>query len=355
MLDVFETSSSAITRSEPNGVEKMRDYLKVRWCYAACFRQSPKLLVMFFALLNSCCASGNVSQSPELDPVKSPSVVSSPERATETIPYVPDQFGEPIGDFIKTFTKDDRLSYLEYEIVKLKRESKIGPPKGVTEIEYAVLRHNGRVVAKFDSPIDQLSEVRFGLFSFLGNDAKQLVIEQTSNKFWRYWIVSLQPEYRVIYDSGKYDVVYELRVSDIDSDGKLEIIQNLGSFWYFNSDNLFSPRPQIVFKYNPSTRNYIPANPEFKETVLKDIEQRIGKTREVIERKEDPAYNLHVRSAVLDVVLRYLYAGKSDDAWAFYDQHYNVGDKESLLSQLKDKLKQDALYREISNQSQAKR
>ena len=333
----------------------MVDNPKVRHYYAACFRQSTKLLIMFFVLLNSCCASGNVSQSPALDPVKSPSVVASPARSVEVPPYIPDQFGETIGDFIKTYTKEDTLSYMGYEVVKSKRESKIGPPKGVTEIEYAVLRHNGRVVAKFDSPIDQLSEVRFALFSFLGNDAKQLIIEQTSNKFWRYWIVSLQPEFRIIYDSSKYDVVYELRASDIDSDGKLEIIQNLGSFWYFNSDNLFSSRPQIIFKYNSSTGSYIPANPEFKETVLKDIEQRIAKTREVIERKDDRAYDLHVRSAVLDVVLRYLYAGRKDEAWAFYDENYNVEDKESLRAQLKDKLKQDVLYREVSNQSQAKR
>ncbi len=327
----------------------------VRGSRQAGFHRSPMLLIIFFALLNSSCASGNIGQTHALDPVKSPSVVASPARLAQNTPYVPDQFGEPIGDFIKTYTKDERLSYMGYEVVKSKRQSRIGPPKGVTEIEYAVLRHNGRVVAKFDSPLDQLSEVRFGLFSFLGNDAKQLVIEQTSNKFWRYWIVSLQPEFKVIYDSNKHDVVYELRVSDLDRDGKLEIIQNLGSFWYFNSDNLFSPRPQIIFKYDSSMSRYIPANPEFKEAALKDIEQRIGKTRAVIERRDDQAYDLHVRSAVLDVVLRYLYAGKRDEAWAFYDQNYNVEDKESLRSQLKDKLKQDALYREITNQSQAKR
>src|SRR5437870_1326269 len=104
---------------------------KVRQCYAAYFRQSPKLLIIFFVLLNSCCASGNVSQSPALDPVKSPSVDASSAQPTETSPYVPDQFGEPIGDFIKTYTKDEKLSYMGYEVVKSKRESKIGPPKGV--------------------------------------------------------------------------------------------------------------------------------------------------------------------------------------------------------------------------------
>lgn len=290
---------------------------KVRWCDAACLGQSPKVLIIFLGLFISGCANGNVSQSPAFDPVKKPAVAASPARPAEITPYVPDQFGESIGDFLETYTNDERLSYMGYEVVKSRRESRIGQPKGDTEIEYAVLRRNGRVVAKFDSPIDQLSEVRFGLFSFLGNNAKQLVIEQTSNKFWRYWILGLQPEFSVIYDSNKYDVVYELRISDIDSDGKLEIIQNLGSFWYFDSlGNLFSPRPEIIFKYNSSTGTYMPANPQFKEAALKDIEQRISKTREVIERKENPVYELHVLSAVLDVVLRYLYAGKSGEAWA---------------------------------------
>ena len=334
--------------------EKMVVNPTVRACYAACFRQSTKLLIMLFAFLNSCCVSGSVSQSPVLDPAKSPAVVASPARSVDSDPYVPDQFGEPIGDFIKTYSKDETLSFMEYEVVKSRRQAKIGAPKGVSEIEYAVLRRNGRVVAKFDSPIEQLSEIRFGLFSFLGTDAKQLVIEQTSNKFWRYWIVSLKPEFRVIYDSNKYGVVYEMRVGDLDRDGQLEIIQNLGSFWYFNSDNIFSPRPQIIFKYNSVTGSYIPANPEFKGVALRDIEQRIGKTREVIETKEDPAYDLHVRSAVLDVVVRYLYAGSGEEAWAFYDQNYNLDNKDSLRAQLKDKLKQDVLYREISNQSQAK-
>lgn len=323
--------------------------------FATSFQLRAMLLVLFLAVLNTSCNGGNVSRSPAIDPVNSPAVVATPAPQAENTPYVPDQFGEPVGEFIKTYTKESTLSYLGYEIVKSKRQSKIGPPKGETEIEYAVLRHNGRVVAKFDSPIDQLSEIRFGLFSFLGKDNKQLIVEQTSDKFWRYWVVSLQPEFRILYDSQKYDVVYELRAVDLDQDGDLEILQNLGTFWYFNSDNVFSPRPQIIFKYNSSLGSYIPSNPEFKETVLKDIEQRIDKTRQVAHNRDDPAYDLHLRSAVLDVVLRYLYAGEKDAAWASYDQNYNAEDKDSIRAQLKAKLMRDALYREITNHSHAKR
>jgi len=279
--------------------------------------------------------------------------VASPSESTEVTHYIPDQFGEPIGAFINTYTTDRKLSYLQYEVVKATR--KIGSSEDLTDLEYAVLQRNGRLVARFDSSIDELSEVRFGLFSFLDDGAKQLVVEQTSNKFWHYWIVSFEPMVRVIYDSGKYDVVNELRTADIDGDGRLEIIQNLGTFWYFNLDNVYSPRPPIVFKYQLSARKYAPASPKFSQPALKDIDERIAKTSQVIESKDDPAYARNVRSAVLDVVLRYLYAGKRNEAWAFYEQHYNLEDKASLRIELNKKLGQDTLYREIAKEIHAGR
>jgi hypothetical protein len=319
-------------------------------------RQTQNVLLMFFVLLNTCCAGNSVSQSSGPGPLANPSVpIASPSESTEVTHYIPDQFGEPIGAFINTYTSDRKLSYLRYEVVKATRKSQIGSSGHFTDVEYAVLRRNGRIVAKFDSSIDELGEVRFGLFSFLGDGTKHLVVEQTSNKFWRYWIVSFEPTVRVIYDSGKYDVVNELRTADIDGEGRLEVFQNLGSFWYFNLDNVYSPRPPIIFKYQLSAHKYAPANPEFGQAALKDIDQRIAKTRQVIESKDDPAYVRNVRSAVLDVVLRYLYAGKGNEAWAFYEHQYNLEDKTSLRNELKKKLGHDALYREITRETPAER
>jgi len=301
------------------------------------------LLVFFIALLNSNCVSGDFATSPAQDAQKSsPPAVTTP-KPEENNPYIPDQFGRPLGNRIETFTKDESLYYMGYEITKASRKS------GANTIEYAVLRRNGRIVATFDSPIDQLSEVRFGLFSFLGERAKEMVIEQRSDKLWRYWIVSLQPQFSVVFDSNKYDVVYELRVNDLDNDGKQEILQNLGTFWYFKSNNIFSPRPPILFQYNAQEARYTPANREFKEVMLKDIGQRVDKARKVIEQKDDPEHELHIHSAVLDVLLRYLYSGEEDEAWSFYDKHYNLRDKETFKKELKDTLAADALYREVSN------
>lgn len=316
--------------------------------------QTKNVLVMFFVLFNFACANHSVSQSSRPGPLANGSLpIASPSESTEVTHYIPDQFGEPIGTFINTYNTDKKLSYLQYEVVKATRKTRFS--EDLTGVEYAVLRRNGRLVAKFDSAIDELSEVRFGLFSFLGDGAKQLVVEQTSNKFWRYWIVSFEPRVRVIYDSGRYDVVNELRTADIDGDGRLEVTQNLGSFWYFNLDNVYSPRPPMIFEYQLSTHKYTPANREFNQSALKDIDQRIAKTRQVIESKDDPAHVRNVRSAVLDVVLRYLYAGKKNEAWAFYEQQYNLEDKASLKIELKKKLVHDTLYRKIARDTPVER
>jgi hypothetical protein len=312
--------------------------------------QQLALLAVFLALVNSGCASGNAGQT--TDPVSSPSAMPSPTAPAKIETYIPDRFGQPVGRLINTYVNDETISAMGYEIMKSTRAGKSRQPNGMA-IEYAVLRHNGRVVATFDSQIDQLSEVRFGFFSFLGDRTQQVVIEQTSDRFWRYWIVRLQPQFKIIYDSGTYDVVFELRVHDFDGDGKLEVLQNLGSFQYFKSDNIFSPRPQIVFHYDSRKTRYAAANPQFKEVALKDIGLRVTKALEVIEQRDDSAYELHVRSAVLDVVLRFLYCGDEDEAWAFYDQHYSLPDKESFRFELKQKLERDKVYREISGQTLA--
>lgn len=319
----------------------MAIYQPDRW--DAALGKHLKVLLIFFALLNSHCSSGKIAKTRAQDPHKSPDPVASPKLLEENTAHIPDQFGQAVGSRIETYTKDENLSYMGYEITRESRRAK----NGSTTIEYAVLRRNSRIVATFDSPIDQLSEMRFGLFSFLSDGAKQIVVEQTSNKFWRYWIVSLQPHFKVVYDSNNYDVVFELRVADIDNDVKQELLQHLGSFWYFKSNNIFSPRPPIVFQYNAAEARYIPANPQFKEVTLKDINQRVDKARQVIERKEDPNHELHIHSAVLDVVLRYLYSGEEDEAWSVYDKHYDLHDKDAFKKELKDILAADRLYREV--------
>jgi hypothetical protein len=258
--------------------------------------------------------------------------------------YIPDQFSEPIGDVSVSYSDVGRLSYASYEISKAVRKLKAPNLRGYTEVEYAILMKGTKRVATFDGRPEQLSEVRFGLFSFLGGAAKQLVVEQTSNKYWRYWIVNLVPNFEIIYDSGKYDLVFELRTIDADKDGPLELVQGLGSFWYILGDNVTSPRQPIILKYHPSIRKYIPANKQFQTFVLQDIDQRIGKGREIKQNMN----NSSCYAAIIDVTLRYLYAGKPKEAWAFFEREYNQSDKREQEVALKKLVNKDSVYKAIS-------
>ena len=282
-----------------------------------------------------CHASTSVT-TPRPAPTVHPQNTS---RATE-INYIPDHFDKPLGNNFE-YVSDDALTYLDFEISKRVRRSE-------TEIEYAVLKKGGKVVATFDGRPGQLSEVRFGLFPLLGEKDKQLVIEQTSNRYWRYWIVDLAPTFRVIYDSGKYHVIYDLRTLDADDDGRAEISQHLGTFWFFTGrfDNIYSPRQPILFEYDTRVREYRPANPAFERVVLKDAEQRMDKIREIkqAESNSNSTSRMMRDSAILDLMLRYIYAGKRQEAWSRYEQEYEGKDKKQFAAEIMNQLRTDSIY-----------
>jgi hypothetical protein len=297
--------------------------------YASCARHDSKRA--------SVVADANARSTP---------AVSASSTPTQRIDYIPDQFGEDIADTDNIeYTKESVLRYQGYEVEKRFRKS-----DHETEIEYAVLKRNGRVIVRFDDDtLEQLNEVRFGLCNFLNEEHRQLVVEQTANKFWRYWVLRLAPKVEVVYDSGRYDLVHPLGSIDLDGDGRLEIVQSLGSFWYRMGDNVTSPRPEMIFKYDGGARRYVFANPEFQAVVLRDIGQRIEKVREM-GRNNQPGITEHYhRAGVADIVIRYLYAGRKREAWDFFEREYEDSDyKQSARAILKEVLGKDALYREIA-------
>jgi hypothetical protein len=284
-----------------------------------------------------------------------PTVSATPTPAP-SVDYIPDQFGEHIAAAENIeYTGEDALTDQGYEVEK--RVRKIKTANRETEIEYAVLKRNGRVIARFDDKqVEQINEIRFGLCNFLKEEHRQLVVEETANKFWRYWVLRLSPRLEVVYDSGRYDLVYHLRSVDLDGDGRLEIVQNLGSFWYRLGDNVFSPRPEMVFKYDERARRYLPANPEFQSVVLKDIDRRIERVRALNQNNQPGVTDLRLQSNVGDVVIRYLYAGREREAWEFFERDYRDSEiKESARATLKEVIAGDAFYREIRRRPRARR
>jgi hypothetical protein len=313
----------------------------------------PLLLLIALAASSytSSCARHESKRAAVVADANIRSVPTASPTPTPLTDYTPDGFGEEIADAENIeYTGESVLREQGYEVEK--RFRKYATPGYETEIEYAVLKRNGRVVLRFDDKaVEQINEARFGLCNFLREEHRQLVVELTSNKYWRYWVLRLSPKLEVIYDSGRYDLVHHLRSIDLDGDGRLEIVQNLGSFWYRLGDNVSSPRPEMVFKYDEEARRYVPANTEFQAVVLKDIGRRVEKVRAMMENNQPGVTDLQLASGVGDIVIRYLYAGRGREAWDFFERDYPDSEtKESTRAILKEVLAEDALYREITRQ-----
>ncbi|HEX4949432.1 MAG TPA: hypothetical protein VFZ34_22345, partial [Blastocatellia bacterium] len=213
------------------------------------------------------------------------------------------------------------------------------------QIQYATLEKDGKILTRFDGGIELLASIRFGLISLFRGEERQLVVEQTSNKYWRYWIMRLSPKFEVIYDSGDYDTIYHLRTVDADNDGNLEIIQNLGTFWYTSYDNLYSPRPEIIFHYDPQKRRFLPANHKFQSLVLGDIEDRLSTLNKI---KADKLDQWQLGAGFFDVMLRYLYAGRKKEGWEIFEREsFPPTNKEELRKEINGHLKKDAIYQAI--------
>jgi hypothetical protein len=274
----------------------------------------------------SCGTSSAVSQQPAV-PIAQPSQPS----------HKP---GEYPGRINIVFVDQGSLTYGGYDVVKLRKKVRVEHKPGLTEVSYAVLKRNGRVIAKFDGIYFGLGNATdFGLFSFLGGEAKQLVVSQTVPRDGRHWVVDLSPDARVIFDSGEYGVGREeFSVIDIDKDGVHEISMPVTEFYLF--ENMYmaeTPLPEIVFKYDRKAGKYFPANPAFQAYALRGVEDEIRRLH-----TDDQGRYLSHR---LGIVLRYIYAGKEAEAWSFFDKEYRLPDKEVMKAKIKAVLKNEAVYK----------
>ena len=159
------------------------------------------LAVIVAAAAAAACTRQDSNRAPVAPDSKArsaPPAASAAPTPASAVDYIPDGFGERIAaDENIEYTVEDALTYQDYEVEK--RSRKIKTANHETEIEYAVLKRNGRVVLRFDEEsIEQINEARFGLCNFLNEGHRQLVVELTSNKFWRYWVLRLSPRLEVI-------------------------------------------------------------------------------------------------------------------------------------------------------------
>ena len=264
-------------------------------------------------------------------------VISEPEILTEQ--SKDSEFPEPTG---VPFAEGDTVSYGDHIVERLSKKAKIfsGPGSSAVSIDvsYAVVRKNGKVVREFDGTYGGFGNATdFGLFTFLGGDAKQLAVSQTIPRGGRHWVYDLE-ENRIVFDSSKWGVGREeFDVVDVNGDGVYEISMPLIVFYMFENMSMAeTPLPEIVFKYDSSAKEYLPANPQFSDYVLRRVSDDI----ERVKNGDEIGY----LGRRLGVVLKYLYVGKDREAWEFFDNEYKRDDKEEVKARIKDELRKEKTY-----------
>ena len=246
----------------------------------------------------------------------------------------------------------DRLAYSGYLVKRLYKTVKVddwqeGRERPTTlEMSYATLIHNGKVLARFDDGLyhPMGNSTAFDLSSLLGGYTKQLVVVQSIWRVGSYWIVNLAPRFQVVYRSGEWGVTSEaIYAVDLDDDGVDEIVQPVTAFYALQDKVAISqiPLPEVIFKYDTRAAKYLPANTLHKNYLLREIEESTQKIREASKNSFD-----HLAD-VLNVALRFVYAGEEREGWALYDKVYQLPDKEEVRSRVLAVLKDEPVYQFI--------
>lgn len=261
-----------------------------------------------------------------------------------------------IGDVL---SDDDTLSYNGYVLHKRHRRVRYDYPRQAHEpsswidVSYAVLKHKGRILKKFDDNIyfGMGNDTRFGLVSLLGGPSKQAVVSQDVPRTGTQWVITLFPHARVIFDGPKWGAGREgddMQIIDLDNDGDYEITVPLTLFYGFSEwvPTGNTPLPTAIFKYDRKAREYVPANPKFQDYLLK----RIDNKKRGISPPEDRINHI---TGILPIVVDYIFAGKEKEAWTFFDASYKLPDKKSLKAKIKVTVRGSSFYRSIYKKTSA--
>jgi hypothetical protein len=296
-------------------------------------RALSQLLIILIAL---CVIGCNKSAADPQKALSAPDARHSPQAAPTTSASARPK--EILMSDI--FTREKSLSYNGFNIATIAKSKPI-------EFSYAVIKKNGRVLAKFDCFHDKLMNATdIGLFPLLGGKTKQLIISQTLPRTGRHWIVELTADPKVLFDSGDYEVGREeVWAVDLDGDGVYEIGLYVTSFYgAFGQLSVAStPLPIVVFRYDKQAGRYLPANHRYRDYLLKDIETEISSL--------PTAAGERYLASRLDVLLRFLYAGKEKEGWEFFDKAYALPDAGKIKAVIKESLQKAPAYKFIRERS----
>jgi hypothetical protein len=247
----------------------------------------------------------------------------------------------------RVFIKGSRLTYGGYVVTRVVSEH-----EGESR---AVITRGGRELVRLTDGAPRDYATRVGLFPFLGGKGKQLVVEQYTGGAHCctvYRVYELGPQLRALFDGDEYgidEIGEDMNVVDIDRDGRHEFTLTVMAFDYFMTSHAGSVFPTAVFAYDEGAGKYVPANRKFSAYLLRGVARDIGKVEALNRRltREERAGAFHGEHfrVVLDVLLKYVYAGEERKGWDFFNSHYMLADKAEVEAGVKEKLKESAVYR----------
>jgi len=192
------------------------------------------------------------------------------------------------------------------------------------------------------------------MYPFLKRSNKQLVIEQYSGGMhccFTNWIIELSSDINILYNSQDYNVGYGIKPLNLDNDEMFEFTTTILSFDYFHLPHGFSPLPEVLFKYNESKKKYLPANhifPEFALANIEEIKRDVQKYyNKVNYEKNDEMSDMKYFSLILEILVRYVYSGKRDIGWTYYEKWYISPTKDEMKTEIQNQFDNCAIYRYI--------
>jgi hypothetical protein len=249
--------------------------------------------------------------------------------------------------FSNFFVKSDSLSFRHYKVVRLQKTVRDNEYNDDISVTYATLKTGGRTVATFDGVYFGLgNSTDFGLASVLSGNTTQLLVSQTVPRGGRHWIVDLSSDGLTVFDSNMWNLSGEdVCIHDFDDDGVAESSMAISSFWGFGAMSMAeSPMTGVVLKYDATVRKYVPDKQSFADG-LTNIDEDVKKI-DPDERLSNGLKGPYL-AVRLDIILRYVYAGRLSDAWSFFDRAYNLEDKQEMKLEIKRILESEPVYRFI--------
>ena len=187
----------------------------------------------------------------------------------------------------------------------------------------------------------------FGFANLLKKSGKKEIIVKTcltsEVKKYRYWVYTLEPELRLVFETEKWKTGFVLGLDDIDNDNVKELIQTDLIFDEFDRcSHATSAIFDIYFRYDAEKGEYFPANHLYKQMVGNDYW-----AKEPLTKKDRGGVHL---GSILKTFLPLIYSGQEKEAWRYFENDYTMPDKWSMQEKIKNKLASDPVYVYVNKQ-----